>query len=404
MDQHLPKEILILTTTSFPVGLAGTNRVLSYCKGFLYHGYQPEVYCIRPAEPYHHYFNSSVKGSFDGIKYTYPGGKTMRVASFWGRRKNDLIAKYASLSLLFKALKKGRVCFIIIYGNCITVELGSILLSRLFRISIYKEESENPDIYFRGTANIYNSFKKWFVINKLYSYYSGVLVMTHPLRELFLSKGVPDRKIVVVPQTVDQNRFEKAVRNTAISLPKEYIAYVGSLNQHKDGVLTLIESFSELSSKYPEMHLVIAGDGTQQEKVELLFLIKQMNQTDKIHYIGRIASDDIPAFLSGAKLLASCRPGSIQSDFGFPTKTVEYLASGKPTVTTATGELTFYLEDRVNAFVANNAEKRAFALKITEVMDNYDFAMKVAQNGKELVSDKFSPVTQTRMIIDFYKD
>lgn len=403
MQFNVPPKIVILTTNPFPIGLAGTNRILSYCRGFIHNGFQPEVLCIRPTEPYANVYNYQASGIYEGIRYSYPGKTTVRVKSFWGRRKNDLFAEYAAIRLFYQILKKGEVSFIIFYGNCVSVELSSIIISKFFKIKIYKEESENPEIYFQIETNFLQFLKKWFVINKLYKFYSGVFVMTHPLRDFFLTKAITTRKILVVPQTVDQERFEKGICNSTISLPNDYIAYVGSLNQQKDGVLTLVESFTEVSAKYPEMHLVIAGVGTQQEKDGLLLLIIQLNQTEKIQYIGRIASNDIPEFLKGAKLLASCRPKSIQSDYGFPTKTVEYLATGKPTVTTATGELTFYLKDRVNAFVANNADQNTFASKMLEVLQDYDFAMKVAQKGKELVRVKFSPIIQTKKIIDFCK-
>lgn len=403
MEGNKPKKIVILTTNPFPIGLAGTNRILSYCRGFIHNGFQPEVLCIRPTEPYHSVFNDQALGISEGIRFSYPGKTTIRVKSFWGRRKNDLFAGYAAIRSLYQILKKSEVSFIIFYGNSVLVELSSIIISRFFKKKIYKEESENPEIYFQSETNFLQSLKKWFVINKLYKFYSGVFVMTHPLRDFFLTKGIPDQKILVVPQTVDQERFENVICNSTMSLADDYIAYVGSLNQQKDSVLTLVESFIEVSTKYPEMHLVIAGVGTQQEKDELLLLIKQLNQSEKIHYIGRIASNDIPAFLKGAKLLASCRPKSIQSDYGFPTKTVEYLATGKPTVTTATGELAFYLKDKVNAFVANNDEPHTFALKILEALQDYDFALKVAQKGKELVIEKFNPIIQTKRIIDFVK-
>lgn len=404
MSGNKPKKIVILTNLPFPVGLAGTNRILSYCKGFLYNGYFPEVICFRPTEHHNSSFNSSVRGTFNDIKYSYPGGTTIRVASFGGRRKNDLFAEYASLRLLYKTLKNEEVLFIIFYGNCISVELFSILLSKFFKIKIYKEEGEHPEIYFPGKTNLFNSLKKWFFINKIYNYYSGVLVITHSLREFFLVKGIPDSKILVVAHTVDQERFEKEIDNSITSLPNDYVAYVGSLNQQKDGVLTLVESFVEVSAKYPEIHLIIAGEGSQKEKNELSSLITHLRLNDKVHYLGRISSLEIPSLFHGAKLLASCRPQSMQSDFGFPTKVVEYLATGKPTVTTATGELAFYLKDRVNAFVSNEVDAKTFGSKILEVLNDYNFALKVAQNGKELVRDKFNPFRQTQKIIDFCKD
>ena len=398
------KKIVILTNNPFPVGLAATNRILTYCKGFIHHGYFPEVISIKPTEPYNNPINSSVNGIFNGIKYAYPGGTTIRVASFWGRRKNDLFAGYAALKLLYKTIKKGEVKFVIFYGNCISVELLSILLSKFFKIGIYKEESEHPTIYFRDRNIFLYALKKWFFINKVYGYYTGVLVMTHPLRNFFLTKNISNKKILIVPQTVDLERFEKNNCCLPIQFSNNYIAYIGSLNQQKDGVLTLVESFSEVLAKHPEIKLVIAGDGIQQEKDSLLMLIKQLNLIGNVHYIGRISSDKIPDLFQGAKLLVSCRPRSNQSDFGFPTKVVEYLASGKPAVTTATGDLSFYLKDRLNAFVANMADPKIFATKILEALQDYDFALKVAENGQKLVREKFNPIIQTEKIIDFCKN
>jgi len=396
-----PERIIILTTSPFPIGLAGTNRILSYCKGFLYHGYQPEVICIRPTEPYANVFNIQASGMYEGIKYSYPGRTTVRIKSFWGRRLNDTVAVISSILLFINLLQKKGVCFSIFYGNNIFAEISFILISWLFFGKIYKEESENPNVYFRENRPIHNRIIKWFILNRLYRSYDCVLVMTHPLRDFFLTKGIPDRKILVVPQTVDQERFENETYNSTMSLPDDYVAYVGSLNQQKDGVLTLVESFTKVSAEYPEIHLILAGEGTRLEKNELSSLIIQLHLNDKVHYIGRISSKEIPVFFHGAKLSASCRPKSIQSEYGFPTKVVEYLASGKPTVTTATGELAFYLKDRVNAFVAKKTDPESFALKMLEVLQDYDFALKVAQEGKDMVKKMFNPITQTKKIIDF---
>lgn len=112
-----------------------------------------------------------------------------------------------------------RYLFIIFIGYCISVELFFILLCKFFKIKIYKEESENPAIFFYGKTILFSSLKKWFIFNKIYKYYNGILVMTHPLRDFFLAKGISDRKILVVPYTVYQQRFENATFNSKMTLP-----------------------------------------------------------------------------------------------------------------------------------------------------------------------------------------
>jgi hypothetical protein len=50
------------------------------------------------------------------------------------------------------------------------------------------------------------------------------------------------------------------------------------------------------------------------------------------------------------------------------------------------------------------AEPNSFGSKMLEVLEDYDFAMRVARNGKELVRDRFCPIKQTKMIIYFCMD
>ena len=70
-------------------------------------------------------------------------------------------------------------------------------------------------------------------------------------------------------------------------------------------------------------------------------------------------------------------------------------------MSTAPGELSRYLKDRINSFVSNTTEPSSYSIKILEVLQDYDFALKVAQKGKELVREKFNPIKQSKRIIDF---
>jgi glycosyltransferase involved in cell wall biosynthesis len=394
-------KIVIITNSPFPNGLAPTNRILSYGKGFLCNGYQPEVICIRPTDQYANSLNNEASGIYEGIKYSYPGRITIRVKSFWGRRLNDIIAVISSLILFLSLLRRKKISFSIFYGNDIAAEVLFILISRLFGKNIYKEESENPTIYFGNSKSILNTCRKRFYINNIYGLYHGLLVMTNPLTDFFMSKSIPQKKLLLVPQTVDHMLFNQNVQSSKKYSNNIYVAYIGSLNQQKDGVQTLVESFTIVLSKYPQLDLLIAGEGSIQEKIDLTLLIEKLQLQHNIHYIGQIAHKEIPFFLQGAKILVSCRPKSLQSDFGFPTKIVEYLASGIPIVTTATGDLKYYLKDKVNAFIADYAEPVAFGLKILEALEDDIFSMRVAQKGKELVRDMFDPIIHTKKIIDF---
>jgi glycosyltransferase involved in cell wall biosynthesis len=111
----------------------------------------------------------------------------------------------------------------------------------------------------------------------------------------------------------------------------------------------------------------------------------------------------MPKILMGAQMLALSRPNNTQSQYGFPTKLGEYLATGKPVVVTKVGEIPLFLHDGENAFMANPDDVNDFANKLIEVARDYPVALKVAQKGKELAYTEFSSKVQSEMLLDFIR-
>ena len=46
-----------------------------------------------------------------------------------------------------------------------------------------------------------------------------------------------------------------------------YIAYCGTLNESKDGVLTLMRAFSCISQDFPDVNLVLIGDSIKVSQI-----------------------------------------------------------------------------------------------------------------------------------------
>ena len=64
---------------------------------------------------------------------------------------------------------------------------------------------------------------------------------------------------------------------------KNYLFAAGRLTKQKNFEL-LINGFNEIYQNYPEINLVIAGDGELKKK--LMFKIKKFNLENRIHLIG----------------------------------------------------------------------------------------------------------------------
>ncbi|WP_265921345.1 glycosyltransferase [Cupriavidus nantongensis] len=142
--------------------------------------------------------------------------------------------------------------------------------------------------------------------------------------------GVPEERIVVMPNGIDANRFrpdselrQATRKQLGISPDTWLVLNVGRLAPEKSQDL-LIRGFAQLE---PPMstHLVIAGGGALHQT--LMMQIAALGQASRITLLGQ--RDDIPALLNAAD--AFVLSSSIE---GLPMVLVEALACGCPVVST----------------------------------------------------------------------
>ena len=146
---------------------------------------------------------------------------------------------------------------------------------------------------------------------------------------VFLTKYMADRiPVGNRPWTVvegifnlkDDNEVPVAHHNNLKTL-----FYSGTLNE-RFGILNLVEAFSRTSNQ--DFRLVLCGVGDTVDK------IKEMAKRDnRILYLGLLSRADVLEKQKEATLLVN--PRTFEGDFtkySFPSKTMEYLASGVPTL------------------------------------------------------------------------
>ena len=169
------------------------------------------------------------------------------------------------------------------------------------------------------------------------------------------------------------------------------IVYIGTLYGDKDGVYNLVEAFSLVMDKHPESRLVIVGDISKPDKMKkVLEAIARLSDPERVVLAGRLSRQEVIMHLNGAYCLALARPDNIQAKYGFPSKLGEYLATGKPVVVTAVGDIPLFLKDGVNAYLADPDNVISFATKLSDCLDNPKIARALGLKGMELVKKDFN--------------
>jgi glycosyltransferase involved in cell wall biosynthesis len=158
---------------------------------------------------------------------------------------------------------------------------------------------------------------------------SGLIAVSAALRQAMVQLGASG--VEVVGNGVDVQRFQpvprKAAREHTNLLPQDrIIVSVAALIPCK-GHRFLIAAFAELSQTYPELKLVLIGEG--ELKNELHSQIRALNVEGRVILAGRISNEELKFWYSAAEV--SCLASSRE---GWPNVLLESLACGTPVVAT----------------------------------------------------------------------
>jgi glycosyltransferase involved in cell wall biosynthesis len=177
-------------------------------------------------------------------------------------------------------------------------------------------------------------------------------------QSLYKSKRDLHRSVHLFPSSIDFDHFAQArtIRQEPpdqATLPRPRFGYCGVIDERLD--TDLLAGLAELR---PEWHFVMVGPVVKISEEEL-------PKRHNIHYLGAKTYQELPAYLAGWN--AALMPFAINESTRFisPTKTPEYLAAGRPVVSTAiTDVVTPYGELGLVA-IATNPDQFASALEQT---------------------------------------
>jgi glycosyltransferase involved in cell wall biosynthesis len=166
----------------------------------------------------------------------------------------------------------------------------------------------------------------------------AIFVVSHELRDLLVRDGVPPEKVEVVRNGVDLERFDPTPRGDD-GLVR--LGFVGSL-QAWHGIAELIDMAERVLPAAPNARLEIAGDGPLADWLRAR--LERSPAAASISWRGRIAIDEVPAFLQRMDVLLAPYP-AMEVFYFSPLKLFEYLAAGRAVVASRIGQIRELIED-----------------------------------------------------------
>jgi glycosyltransferase involved in cell wall biosynthesis len=172
------------------------------------------------------------------------------------------------------------------------------------------------------------------------------------VRYLRETLGVEPSKIVWIDNAVNTDRFfpmstTEARRELELEQYDPVVGYVGNY-PHERGGTQLINAVPRLLPKYPNLGLVILGNG--KELQNLVSLADALGVAQHCVFPGHVPFDQVPTYVNALDVCAS-----IQQPKGFgmsELKVRQYLACGKPVIASTPGSNDFLPGENLGSLVS----------------------------------------------------
>ncbi len=233
---------------------------------------------------------------------------------------------------------RARKCDVIyVWHPPLTVGVAAWIISKLLRIPVVYDvqdiwpESVAAAGILSENGRVYNFLQhlERFVYRRM----KHLIVVTEGAKRNLITKGVPEQKITVLPHWVDETTFKTPTIEQQAAVRQEFdwsnrfiILFAGNLG-FVQGLDAVILAASRLPAESP-VHVVFMGQGTAE--AHLRQLTKESNVKDRISFVPYQSSERMPQIMGAADVLLVYLKRSVITDLVVPSKTVSYLAAGKP--------------------------------------------------------------------------
>ena len=213
------------------------------------------------------------------------------------------------------------------------------------------------------------------------------------LTEAMQGAIAPDKPYVVMEGILD---VSSVVQEDTLPISPRAIMYAGRLHE-KYGVMKLVDAFEQLEDSNAELWLF--GDGTAVTQIE-----ERAGRNPRIRYFGSVSRKTILEYERRATLLVNPRsPKEGFTKYSFPSKTIEYMASGTPLLTTRLEGIPVEYFDYVFSVEENDVSLLKGALEKIMMMSDQELMSK-GRTARNFVLEQKNARAQTVRILDFLKN
>jgi glycogen(starch) synthase len=141
------------------------------------------------------------------------------------------------------------------------------------------------------------------------------------------------------------------------------------------GVDLAISAFAAIADRFPELRMVIGGDGPERTSLEVH--AASMGVADRIEFLGWGSPEEVPALLNSATIVVM--PSHRE---GLPSVALEAALMARPVVATQVGGVPEVVADRKTGLLVPPGNELALTLALRHLLDRPDTAARLGEAAR----------------------
>lgn len=221
-----------------------------------------------------------------------------------------------------------------------------------------------------------NRFICKFIIKSFYNLANKVISVSNGISSFLLDLGVDKNLLVTLYNPIDVDDIVDKSHFPLVIPQKEYLLFVGRLNKVKN-LLFMIESFKLVLEKYPELTLLLVGDGDMKHLLDNY--IQQNGLINKVVLVGSVPNPY--PYIAKSKLLLL--PSFSEA---LPTVILEAFSLGITVVATPTNGANDLLKNGTLGYISSSFDNPSeFSNLIFKALEN-PMPISILKKNAELYS------------------
>ncbi|MBR0240818.1 MAG: glycosyltransferase family 4 protein [Bacteroidales bacterium] len=244
------------------------------------------------------------------------------------------------------------------------------------------------------------------VVEKItYKYADKIIVISEDFRKNLLAKGVPEEKIEVVYNWVDENAVtyvprseNKLFEKYGLNPEKFYVTYNGNigLTQNMDMLLEAAEDLADNN----DIQFVLVGNGAYLDKVKEIIAARNLKN---IHLLPFQPYEDIAQVFSLGDVSIVISKAGVGAN-SVPSKTWSIMSASRPVLASFDeNELKTIIESTNSGIFTKAGDKDAFVAAIKKLYGDRELCEKMGKNGRQFVLSNLTKATGTKRYVEIIK-